>query len=329
MTRSVTAIIPAFRAEATIGTALRSVLEQTVPPDEVIVVDDGSPDGTADTARRFAATHPRGGTVRVLRQENAGASAARNAGLEAAGGEWIAFLDADDVWLPRRIESQFAVLDRSPGLRWVAGALRERPVSGRERILRLSRRGRAELRDGCRFDNLFAVLHQHCNISTICLLIHRSCFDEAGAFDPALIRREDVDLWVRIGLRHPSLGWVDEPVAEYVRRRGSLTKTYPAMNALEKLRHLRSRAGEVPGGEPVCRPYGEWLARQGCRIWLHQGDRAAIRAARREFPEWIPPSWQGPLRALDAAPGFVLAGVSSLLRLRLRLLGRRRPVRPS
>ncbi len=96
-TADVAVVIPAYNAEKLLPRALRSVLTQTVAPREVLVVDDGSSDGTSDVARSF------GAPVRCIRQENAGAAAARNRGIAEATAEWIAFLDADDWWEPERL----------------------------------------------------------------------------------------------------------------------------------------------------------------------------------------------------------------------------------
>lgn len=101
----VSVIVPLYNREATIGQALRSVLEQSVPPSEVIVVDDGSVDGSAKVVRAIA--DPR---LRYLYQANAGAGAARNRGLEVAQGDWVALLDSDDWWLPTRIASAAAAV---------------------------------------------------------------------------------------------------------------------------------------------------------------------------------------------------------------------------
>ena len=109
-TLDVSVIVPAYKAQETIGAALRSALSQELAPREVICVDDGSPDATADlVAREFPG-------VRLVRQENAGPSAARNRAAALAQGEWLAFLDADDVWLPQKLRLQAAALAAEPGI---------------------------------------------------------------------------------------------------------------------------------------------------------------------------------------------------------------------
>ena len=102
---SISVVIPAYNAEGCVVRAVESVLAQSRPAMEVIVVDDGSRDATAAVAERF------GPAVRVLRQANGGPAAARNHGVREAGGEWIAFLDADDAWLPQKLERQAEKLD--------------------------------------------------------------------------------------------------------------------------------------------------------------------------------------------------------------------------
>jgi glycosyltransferase involved in cell wall biosynthesis len=100
--------VPAYNAELYLERALRSVLDQSVAPDEIVVVDDGSTDSTPQILRSYA------GKVRVLRQDNAGPAAARNRGIEAARGDLVCFQDADDEWLPEKLAKQTALLAAHP-----------------------------------------------------------------------------------------------------------------------------------------------------------------------------------------------------------------------
>jgi glycosyltransferase involved in cell wall biosynthesis len=109
MTPTFSVVVPAYNAERTIGDAIRSALAQTVVDLEVLVVDDGSTDGTSSVVEHFAAADPR---VRPLRQANAGVSAARNRALDEAGGRFASFLDSDDVLLPRYLETMGETLAR-------------------------------------------------------------------------------------------------------------------------------------------------------------------------------------------------------------------------
>lgn len=97
-TPTISVIIPTYNRSACVGDAIRSVLAQTHQADEVIVVDDGSTDNTPESLSSF------GSAIRVIRQSNAGVSAARNAGIRAASSDWLAFLDSDDLWMPERLE---------------------------------------------------------------------------------------------------------------------------------------------------------------------------------------------------------------------------------
>jgi glycosyltransferase involved in cell wall biosynthesis len=108
-------IVPARDAEPYLGEAIESILGQTRPPDQVIVVDDGSVDRTAEVAAGFSPG------VKVLRREAGGVGAAVNSGIELANGELIAFLDADDIWLPRKLERQCSVLESDPAIDMVFG----------------------------------------------------------------------------------------------------------------------------------------------------------------------------------------------------------------
>lgn len=112
---TVSVIIPAYQAESYVGEAIRSALDQTIVPVEVIVVDDGSTDGTAAVAEGF------GGIVQVVRQANAGTAAARNHGVRLARGTHLAFLDADDIWTPTKLEVQLQAFAADPTLELVFG----------------------------------------------------------------------------------------------------------------------------------------------------------------------------------------------------------------
>jgi len=106
----ISVIIPVFNGEAYIAETIESVLGQTPPPGEVLIVDDGSTDGTADVIHGF------GSRVQYQRQPNQGPGAARNLGIQTAAGDMLAFLDADDVWMPDKLKLQAAALDQDPAL---------------------------------------------------------------------------------------------------------------------------------------------------------------------------------------------------------------------
>jgi glycosyltransferase involved in cell wall biosynthesis len=314
---TVAAIIPAHDAAAFLPAALDSVFSQTRLPDEVIVVDDGSTDATEAVVR----SHPHAARVRYLTQANAGVAAARNAGLREARAEWIAFLDADDLWLPHRLEAGLELAARRPDVRWCAGAFVERQVNGLETVRGLAPTRGARFSYGV-FENLFEMFERECPFWTGTMLVHRDCLEAAGVFDPALGRREDVDLWVRIGLRFPRIGWVEKPLAVYARRADSLTHVRAPHTRLEILRLLRRRMAEVPGGGRLADPYGRWLTQQACKAWLHEDGRDDLRAALREFAEWIPARLRRGLALAAALPRPLYVLLAGLFRLRLRLHGR-------
>ncbi|MBS0330449.1 MAG: glycosyltransferase family 2 protein, partial [Proteobacteria bacterium] len=118
-------IIPAFNAAGTLARAIESVRAQSWPVHEIIVVDDGSTDATADVARRF------GEAVRLIRQPNSGVSVARNAGAAAATGDWLAFLDADDWYAPGRVELHAAWIAEDATLDCLTGDYEYRDTDGK------------------------------------------------------------------------------------------------------------------------------------------------------------------------------------------------------
>lgn len=172
--RRVSVVIPCYNAAPYLAEALRSVLSQVPTPHEVIVVDDGSTDGSGDIARGF------GDPVRVVRQEQQGASAARNHGVLLSSGDVLAFLDADDVWPPGSLAVRLAPLEHQPELESVSGLVSqfispELPEEARRKLVSPEGTSRGRVAGS--------------------MLIRRPAFDRVGWFDPSFRIGEAID-WV-------------------------------------------------------------------------------------------------------------------------------------
>jgi glycosyltransferase involved in cell wall biosynthesis len=183
---SISVVIPAYNATRTLPATVASIEAQTVQPLEVIVVDDGSSDATVDVAGELGA--------RVVQQANAGHAAARNTGVAAAQGRYVAFVDADDLWLPEKLERQLDEIRCNPEIRALqTGAAR---VNDDLQLLwsEECRRPGDQLWETLCFQNLPALM------ST--LMIERAFFDEIGGFDASLIILQDWDLAIRLARRN-------------------------------------------------------------------------------------------------------------------------------
>jgi glycosyltransferase involved in cell wall biosynthesis len=197
----VSVIIPAYNAERTLEATLLSVLGQTIGEIEVIVVDDGSTDGTSERARSVG--DPR---LRVLRQPNAGHARARNTGIADAHGTYVAVVDADDLWLPKKLERQLAVFRGHPGVRALHGAALHVDDSLRPLFIGRCPNGK---------NNLFDVLCFRGLPGFMCTLIaERTLLEEVGCFDPDLIILQDWDLAIRLA-RRDALYSTAEPMVLY------------------------------------------------------------------------------------------------------------------
>ena len=197
----VSVVVPAYNAEQTVAATIRSILSQTVQDFDAIVVDDGSADRTAEVAA--AVGDPR---VRVIGQDNAGAAAARNTGLAAAEGRYVAFLDADDLWLPRKLERQLSVLEQRPEVKAVQSGV----LYVDDALTVLSVRACVPWDD--RVSDTLMFRNMPAFPSTVVFL--RDALEALGGFDPSLVILEDWDLAVRAAMSC-NLESVEEPLALY------------------------------------------------------------------------------------------------------------------
>lgn len=186
----VSVIIPTFNRAHLVQRAVASVLDQTFPDYEIIVVDDGSAD---DTERLVVSRF--GPLVRYIRHStNKGVSAARNTGIRASDSQLIAFLDSDDHWLPEKLAAQLAFLK----------ANRDIPACQTEEIwMRNGRRILPRKRHQKPSGDIFERSLKLCLVSPSAVMLKRSLLDEVGLFDESLPACEDYDLWLRIGCRYP------------------------------------------------------------------------------------------------------------------------------
>lgn len=210
MQPKVTVVMPAYNRERYIREAIDSVLAQSFADFELIVVDDGSSDGTAAVVG--AIRDPR---VRCVQQEHRGISAAMNNGLRSARGAYVARLDSDDVWLPDLLETEVAVLDARPeiGAAYARGQGME--SDGR---LTLEVWGTAERIPGDSFCSMLCGDFT-CNITVVA---RRECLERAGGFDETLTTNEDWDVWLRVS-RHYPFAFTDRVLAHFRRHDENIT----------------------------------------------------------------------------------------------------------
>jgi len=219
----ISVIIPAFNRAHTLPKALDSVLSQTLKPREIIVVDDGSTDET----NAVLANYP---GLCIISQDNRGVSAARNVGIEKAGGDWIAFLDSDDEWLSDKLEKQWDAICNDDKLIchtdeiWIRNGQRVNPMKKHKKF------------GGIIYERCLPL----CVISPSSVMIHRSVFKDVGVFDESLEVCEDYDLWLRICAKYSVL-FIDEPlIVKYGGHEDQLSRKYWGMDrfrvkALEKM----------------------------------------------------------------------------------------------
>jgi glycosyltransferase involved in cell wall biosynthesis len=258
----VSVVIPAYNAAWCVGRAVDSVLTQLYADREVIVVDDGSSDTTADVLARYS------GAIRVVTKRNGGLSSARNSGIRAAAGDLVAFLDADDYWLPAKLSRQVALLDSRPEIGFCSTAAALEAPDG-SKLGDWACTGPAD-------DMLREIFARNAAVagSASAVLVRRELFSRAGMFDESLRSLEDIDMWMRLAAI-ARYACVPEPLTVILRNPDSMSRKLDVMreSAVRVLRKNRALLAASDQGAfwracytTMLADYAKWEYRAGHRL---------------------------------------------------------------
>lgn len=321
----VSVIIPCFNAGRYLADAIQSVLDQSYVDFEVIIVDDGSTDGTQAVAQSFADSR-----LRYIHQPHQGRSSARNAGIRAAKGALVAFLDADDWFMPRKLEIQERFLTLMPEVGLVAGGWAETDESGSI----LVERRMWEAHNLAVQTWLFS-----CPVTVSSVLVRKGWLEKVGFFDGNLKRVEDWDLWLRLALAGCQMMWVPEIVARYRYHEGNsvrdielmrtsmfqlLDKVFAAEPLPAEISRLRTQAYAQAHLQIAARAYGakEWeLARRELALAIKLGPdlaRAQPPPVVQELRGWSRFTLVGPAEQYLEAISEHLPGNARTIRGHMR-----------
>ncbi len=259
----VSVIIPTYNRANYLPEAINSVLKQTYQDFETIIVDDDSTDNTKEVVNAYIEKNPQ--KIAYIYQKNNGPAAARNRGIKEAKGEYIAFLDSDDLWLPDKLKKSMDFINKH-GFDWICTSsyiIREEGGNKQEKnkicidsiFLDSSGRKVELVKNGLFF---FSSLH----IYTPAVLIRDYCFKKVGFFDETFKIGEDVDFWLRLEEAKLSGGYLNEPLCVYRINNSSITKSRDISGLKENLRLAKKHAKLLGMGRPIIREsYSDFLWR--------------------------------------------------------------------
>ena len=205
----ISVIIPTYNRKHLISRAIKSVINQSFKPFEIIIVDDGSDDGTYEFINQFFRE------IKLIRQSNNGVSSARNLGIKNAKGNWIAFLDSDDEWFSKKLELQKKAIDHSD--KYLISHTNEIWIRNGVRVNQMKKHQKY---GGYIFEKSLDI----CRISPSSVLINRKIFEDIGKFDETLKICEDYDFWLRISSKYPVLFLDELLIKKYGGHKDQLSK---------------------------------------------------------------------------------------------------------
>jgi glycosyltransferase involved in cell wall biosynthesis len=217
---NVSVIIPTYNSAKFILESLNSAIQQTYKDIEIIVVDDGSTDNTKQVLAPFM------DKICYIYKDNGGAASARNTGIKHATGKYIAFLDADDIWLPEKLELQMKLFSQNKDIDWIHTNLILIDESGIEQGIR-------KLPPDFATKDIFYTLFMEYWTLTSSIIIKRGCLDIVGEFDESLPVNQDYDLWLRMA-HHYKIGYIDQPLTKYRIHQAQNTKKIDLLCYCEK-----------------------------------------------------------------------------------------------
>jgi GT2 family glycosyltransferase len=291
-------VMPAYNTRQYIGRALDSVLAQDEDT-ETIVVDDGSTDGIGEFVEQ---RYP---SVRCIRAAHAGASAARNLGIAQATGVFVALLDSDDQWLGGHLRRLRRLLE-ADGLMWACADWLDGDARGEMTRRPPSRLARRLGDDGGVVEDYFAACGDGARVSSSTVAFHRDTVARLGGFCRDLTVGEDLDMWFRLALECPRMGYIPQPGGVYWRREGSATVGMPPWKLQSMLRRLQRdwslAAAAGPDALRRARPLlMRWMGK-AVQLSIEGGHPSMLRELCKSFGRQIPLKWRLASRVCRATP---------------------------
>lgn len=310
----ISVVIPAHNAKAYIQRTLQSVLAQSRSADEIIVVDDGSTDDTVRIVENF------GDRIKLISQPAKGASAARNTGVRAATGNWIAFLDADDEWLAGYLQTQEELIYRNPHLAWSTGNYITCSCSENRRASYLETSNIEQLLAGKDFfEDYFAARRKMGLVGcTDTMFVRKDVILTVGLFREGQAKANDLDMWWRIAYQYPRIGFIPTPLAVYhLTIPQSISKKIGDIGLYTELIRRHLVLSEQYHRKQAFEPVAQNMLRLWIRGMLFDARGDDIRQLLREFYELYPGwyrIWMALLTTFPHATASICRLISKVVR---------------
>lgn len=324
-TPAVSVVIPLYNKADRVAQTVESVLAQDFHDYEIIIVDDGSTDGSAEIVQAYAARL--GDRCLYERQERAGAGAARNRGMELASGRFVAFLDADDPWIEQKLGSQVRFMEANPAVDWCSTNYWVASAPGVKLHTAVPHDGTPPEDAWIVVDWFSAMADRRISFQTSGVLLRRSLIDRVGEFDVTIPSGQDFDYWVRIAEDTPECGYCLAPCYTFSRDSAySITfheeAKYPGkVPMMIRFIERSTRSGSPPAYAELIRQVSESIIRGS----LAAGHARVARRLLRSFPkDWRTPRYAGYM-TLTYVPVVILRMMGRFATMRASgILGRPR-----
>ncbi|HPQ22063.1 MAG TPA: glycosyltransferase family 2 protein [Saprospiraceae bacterium] len=297
----ISVVIPAYNAEAFIERSLHSVMRQTYKPSEIIVVDDGSTDKTSEIIKKY------GERICYTYKKNGGEASARNFGVNSAKYDWIAFLDSDDEWTADHLGNFAGIISQKPDLMWFGAPIKHVDEISRKILFTYKKRRRNKLIDNIYFEDYLSALPPQGFFSASTMIINKKVFSKLGLFDTAKTTGTDVDMWFRIGLHFPEIGYSQDTGVVVYRRQESLSnsKKWDPELTLARFAEIEEHS-KLLGAEYALRAEPRLIYRVNklLRAAISKSDYAIIKKIKDLYFPRLPFKYQALIVIITVYPGI-------------------------